>query len=199
MSAHDDDVEAARSTSTDLRRGRRERSDALCCACGAIRQVATTYVSRPPAEVERPADARSVQYLKCSGACGTRTWHALLLPPERRDKRGDACEMQNRRADQSRARVRRRLAGMQAIGVAVIRKSTFAQMQLDDAVVEIVQYDARVEVRLCEAADPREQVKAIETLEELLDDLELLGEWTMTKTCRWRGVAIRQRVPRNPQ
>lgn len=81
----------------------------------------------------------------------------------------------------------------------MVRKSTFAQMQLDDAVVEIVQYEDRVEVRLCEAADPREQAKAVETLEELLDDLELLGEWTTAKTCRWRGVAIRQRVPRNPQ
>lgn len=63
---------------------RDERILALCCACGAIRDTAasltypsqTSFYPAPPEGCSGPS--YQLSWLKCSGSCGTKTWHAKV-------------------------------------------------------------------------------------------------------------------------
>jgi hypothetical protein len=66
-------------------------------------------------------------------------------------------------------------------------------MQLDDAVVEVVEYtDTRgVQLRINAASAPVQLLRGQEDAEDVIDDLTGLGEWHDGAVGRWRGLALR--------
>lgn len=58
----------------DNRHGARERERALCCECGTLRTIATTYYGRQPTE---PIMGRSLKWVRCA-TCKVVTTHAVI-------------------------------------------------------------------------------------------------------------------------
>jgi len=108
-------------------------------------------------------------------------------------------EAEDRARDKARRRVERRLAGLKAIGVTVTRYIDPDEMQLEDAPVDVIEdrehpeRGTGIEVRVCDSAPPASVFKALDDVEDVLDDLDLLGDWNAEPDgSAWRGIAIRQ-------
>lgn len=95
---------------------------------------------------------------------------------ERHDRLTDACR-----------RRRRRLAALVAEGVTAVRVLLTDDMQIDDAIVQVVEYeDARgLQIRIC-GHRPTELAAA--AAEDLIDEPNALGRWQNTISGRWRAL-----------
>lgn len=183
-------------TGSDGRRGPRPRNRALCCECGQLRTLAQSYRGRKPEQV--PAAAIDVAawctWLRCAH-CDAVTLHAVIADALAEQWRVEGCdrERDNRRTDRCRRRIERRLTALAAEGVTVVEVPTSCDMQIDDAVVEVVEYaDSRgVQLRICAAAAPIQLLRGLEDAEDVIDDLTVLGEWHDGAVGRWRGLALR--------
>ena len=87
----------------------------------------------------------------------------------------------------------RRLAGLAAEGVTVVRVMSADDMQIDDADLEVVEYDDTrgLQVRVCATATPAHLLRGLEAAEDIVDDPSTLGEWRDTSEGRVRGLALR--------
>lgn len=179
------------------RRGPRLRNRALCCECGQLRTVAESYRGKKPEEV--PAAEAGVApwctWLRCA-QCDAVRLHAVIADTLAQQWRAEGCdrERDNRRKDRCRRRIDRRLTALAAEGVTVVEVTTSGAMQVDDALVEVVEYaDARrgVQLRICAAATPVQLLRGLEDAEDAIDDLSVLGEWHDSAVGRWRGLALR--------
>jgi hypothetical protein len=166
----------------------------MCCECGQLRTVAQTYRSRGP----DGADAIELSgpwctWLKCAH-CGATTVHALIPNPPPDSWRSDGCdrERENRFGDQCRRRIQRRLSELATEGVTIVRVQSDAQMSVDHAAVEIVEFDdARgLLVRVCVSTHPERVLRALERAEDFLDAPHEWGPWTEGVEGRWRGLAL---------
>lgn len=133
------------------------------------------------------------RWLKCLN-CGATTVHALIPDPPPESWRRDGCDRErgNRFADQCRRRVQRRLSELATEGVAIIRATSADQMNVDGAVVEVIEFDnpRRLLVRVRVSADPDRVLRALERAEDLLDAPAELGPWINGAERRWRGLAL---------
>ena len=79
-----------------------------------------------------------------------------------------------------------------ADGVTVVRAGTSGAMNLDGAIVELIEYaDARGFVlRVCVTAEPSRVLHALDLAEDLIDAPAQLGEWAEDRNGLWRGVAV---------
>lgn len=172
---------------------RRPRNRALCCDCGELRSVAHSYRGRRPEGAANDSPGAWCTWLRCAH-CGATTVHALIIDALAEEWRREGCdrERRDRLVDRCRRRVARRLEALAAEGVTLVRAPVDAEMAVDDAVVEVVEYDdARGFVlRVRVTARPRELVDALEVAEDLLDAPERLGAWTDASALRWRGIAV---------
>jgi hypothetical protein len=183
-------------TGADGRRGSRRRNRALCCECGQLRTVAQSYRGTKPAEI--PATAIDVApwctWLRCAH-CDAVRLHAVIADTLAQQWRVQGCdrERHNRLTDRCRRRIDRRLTTLAAEGVTVVKVTTSGDMQVDDAVVEVVEYaDARgVQLRICAAATPVQLLRGLDDAEDVIDDLTVLGAWHDSAVGRWRGLALR--------
>jgi hypothetical protein len=102
-------------------------------------------------------------------------------------------ERHNRLTDRCRRRIERRIAALIAAGVAVVRVRSIDDMRIDDAPVEVIEYDDSrgLQIRICEAATPDRLLRGIEAAEDILDETRLLGDWQDATGGRWRGLALR--------
>ncbi len=66
-------------------------------------------------------------------------------------------------------------------------------MQVDDAHLEIVEYDdtRALQIRICATAPPDQLLRGLEAAEDVIDQPERLGDWQDTAEGRWRGLALR--------
>ncbi|RHW26297.1 hypothetical protein D0Z08_15160 [Nocardioides immobilis] len=80
-----------------------------------------------------------------------------------------------------------------AEGVTVVEVTTSGDMQIDDALVEVVEYDdARgVQIRICTTAKGEQLLRGLEDAEDVIDEPARLGTWHDTTVGRWRGLALR--------
>lgn len=101
-------------------------------------------------------------------------------------------EQSDRRADQSRRRIERRLGALAAGGVTVVRVPTSAVLTVDDAIIEVVEYaDARgFLVRVRTTDEPRRVLRALEIAEDALDAPTHLGPWADAGDGVRRGLAV---------
>lgn len=169
----------------------RARYDALCCACGQVRTVAQSYRGRKPKEVPASDGVAppSCTWLRCSH-CSSVTLHAVIK--ERSRGSGCARERQDRELDRQRRRIERRLVAFAAEGIAIVRDVPADDMQLDGAVIELVQDDAvGLMLHISAAAVMADLLRGLEALEDLLDVPGRLGTWTIATTSGWRGIAWR--------
>jgi hypothetical protein len=167
---------------------------AMCCACGQLRTVAQTYRGRRPdgADAIEPAGPWC-RWLMCAH-CATTTVHALIPNPPPDSWRRDGCdrERENRLADQSRRRIQRRLNEFATEGVTIVRAQSADQMHIDDAVIEVMEFDdARgLLLRVCVSIEPDRLLSALERAEDYLDAPSELGPWIEGAAGRWRGLAL---------
>lgn len=182
---------------TDQRNGLKPRYRALCCVCGELRTVARSYRGKKPPEAEDPDPTAApwCRWLKCS-SCRIVTLHAVIADAVTDGSRRDGCPMErhNRLLDRCRRRIERRLTIFAAEGITVRRRTAPEDMEVDDALLEILEYGdtRRLEIRLSRAAPPHQLLRAIEEAEEIIDEPTDLGPWNVTSTGRWRGLALRQ-------
>lgn len=173
------------------------RNRALCCVCGELRTVASSYRGKKPAAAEEldPTAAPWCRWLKCS-ACRIVTLHAVIADAVADGFRRDGCPMerQNRLLDRCRRRIERRLTAFAAEGIAVRRWTAPEDMEVEDASLAILEYGdtGQLEIRLSRDAAPHQLLQALEEAEEIVDERTKLGAWNVTATGRWRGLALRQ-------
>ena len=126
--------------------------------------------------------------------CDAVRLHAVIADTIGQQWHVEGCdrERHNRLVDRRRRRIDRRLKSLAAEGVTVV-EVTSGDMQLDDALVEVVEYaDARgVQLRTCTASAPVQLLPVLEDAEDVIDDLTVLGEWHDGAVGRWRGLALR--------
>ncbi|KAA1426893.1 hypothetical protein [Nocardioides antri] len=77
-------------------------------------------------------------------------------------------------------------------GVTIVRAPSAEDMNLDDALVEVIEYDdARgFLLRVCMTAEPSRLFQALELAEDLIDAPKELGPWADQVAGRWRGLAV---------
>lgn len=175
-------------------RSRPRRNRALCCRCGQLRTVARSYRGRRP---DGAPDSDPVgpwcTWLRCSH-CGATTIHALIVDAlaDRWIPNGCDREQRDRRADQHRRRIERRLRALAAEGVTVVRAVSPGEMNLDEAIVEVIEYaDARGFVLLVnDAMEPSRVLHAVELAEDLVDAPSRLGPWADDADGLRRGLAF---------
>jgi hypothetical protein len=141
--------------------------------------------------VDQQPGWRCVIELKCSH-CKERTIHAYIRDDEWKDLAEEKDRTKDRERREAHRKVQRRLRLLAADGVPVIYKS-LAEMRVEGCPVEVVEFsDTGVEVRVC--LDDTVLAKLPGCLlraEDVLDDMERLGEWTEARAGRkWRGVAL---------
>lgn len=170
----------------------RPRNRALCCRCGELRTVAQNYRGRPPNGASNPADPWCI-WLRCFH-CGATTVHALIVDVLADRWILDGCdrEQHDRRSDRDRRRIERRLRALIADNITVVRVDSRDEMNLDGAIVELIEYaDGRDFVlRVCVAAKPLRVLHALEMAEDLIDAPAQLGEWADGAHGSWRGLAV---------
>lgn len=178
------------------RNGSSPRNRALCCICGKLRTVAPSYRGKKPPEAEEPGPTAApwCRWLKCS-VCRVVTLHAVIADVADGSHR-DGClmERQNRLLDRCRRRIERRLTAFAAEGITVQRRTAPEDMTVEDASLEIVEYGdtGRLEIRVSRDAAPHQLLRALEQVEEIVDERTRFGAWNVTSTGRWRGLALRQ-------
>ena len=74
-----------------------------------------------------------------------------------------------------------------------VRVVSTDDMQVEDAPVEVVEYDdARgLQVRIYATATPVQLLRVVEAVEDVIDDVARLGGWQDATGGRWRGLALR--------
>ena len=180
----------------DTDRRPRPRNRALCCDCGQLRTVGQYYRGRKPTNIQTPApdDHPWCTWLRCAH-CRVVTLHAVIADCLSQQWRIEGCdrERHDRLADRCRRRIERRLAALVAEGVTVVRVSSTDDMQINDALVEVVEYDdARgLQIRICATAPPALLLRGLEAAEDLIDIPTALGDWQDTINGRWRGLVLR--------
>lgn len=156
--------------------------------------MAQSYRVRPPegaaaGEVAGPW----CTWLRCAH-CRVSTVHAVIVDALADTWGRDGCdrERHDRTADRHRRRIRRRLDALSAEGVTIVKALSVDDMNLDDALVEVIEYaDARAFViRVCTTAAPSRLLEALELAEDLLDAPARLGPWGDDAAGLWRGLAI---------
>jgi len=158
--------------------------------------VAQSYRGRAPEVVRAPeADAHPwCTWLRCAH-CSTVTLHAVIADSLTQQWRSHGCdrERHNRLTDRCRRRIGRRLTALVVEGVTVVRVMSTSDMQIDDAPVEVVEYDDTrgLQIRICEGAKPDQLLRGLEAVEDVLDEPARLGAWQHTTEGRWRGLALR--------
>lgn len=102
-------------------------------------------------------------------------------------------ERHNRLTDRCRRRIERRLKALTTEGVTVVEITAPGDMQIDDALVEVVEYDDTrgVQLRICATATPVQLLRGLEDAEDVIDEPAGLGAWHDTPAGRWRGLALR--------
>ncbi|WP_183095996.1 hypothetical protein [Nocardioides stalactiti] len=169
------------------------RNDALCCTCGRVRTVAKSYRGTPPKEAQDPDLPRSCAWLRCDH-CAAVTVHAVIGPRLPQGCAADGCdrERHNRRADQVRRRIERRLAGYIAEGITIVRDVPPADMHVDHASLELIEYDDphHLRLRISAATPPPEILRALDAVEDIVDQRAKLGAWNAVPRGRWRGLAL---------
>ncbi len=184
------------SADTRRRPGPRPRNRALCCACGQVRTVAQAFRGRKPDDARAQEDGAQpwCAWLRCAH-CRTVTRHAVIADSLTQLWRSEGCdrERHNRLTDRCRRRVERRLTALVAEGVTVVRVLETDHMQIDDAHVEVVEYDDTrgLQIRICAAATPQQLLRGLEAVEDVLDEPTRLGAWQDTTEGRWRRLALR--------
>jgi len=174
----------------------RPRNRALCCECGQVRAVAQSYRGRKPRGVRAPVAGAApwCTWLRCAH-CEAVTLHAVIADTLAQQWRVEGCdrERHNRLTDRCRRRIERRLMALVAEGVTVVEVTTSGDMQIDDALVEVVEYDdARsLQIRICATATPVQLLCGLEDAEDVIDVTGSLGDWQDTTEGRWRGLALR--------
>lgn len=166
----------------------------MCCECGELRTVAHSYRGTPPESAATSAPPGPwCTWLQCVHCCVT-TVHALVVDALADTWRRDGCdrERHDRVADRHRRRIGRRLGALAAEGVTIVRVPCAGDMNLDDALVEVLEYaDERAFlIRLCATAEPSRLLEALELAEDLLDAPAELGPWADDAAGVWRGLAI---------
>jgi len=80
-----------------------------------------------------------------------------------------------------------------AAGVTVVRVMSTDDVQIDDALVEVVEYDdARsLQIRICASAPPVQLLRGLDDTEDVIDEPAALGAWHDTIDGRWRGLVLR--------
>jgi hypothetical protein len=187
-------VTAGRSGQSGGQSDRRTSNRALCCECGELRTVARSFRGRPPADAAiRRAVGPWCSWLRCAH-CGSTTLHAVIADVLADKWTGDGCdrERHDRIVDRDRRRITRRLDALAAEGVTILRASSAEHMNLDNSLVEVIEYaDGRGFVlRVCTSATPSRVLQAVELSEDLLDSPDHLGPWADDATGLWRGLAI---------
>jgi hypothetical protein len=158
--------------------------------------VAQSHRSKTPNEIQAP-DAELAPWctwLRCAH-CDAVRLHAVIADTIAQQWHVEGCdrERHNRLVDRCRRRIDRRLKSVAAEGVTVVEVMAPRDMQLDDALGEVVEYaDARgVQLRTCAASAPVQLLRVLDDAEDVIDDLTVLGEWHDGAVGRWRGVALR--------
>ncbi|RHW28609.1 hypothetical protein D0Z08_01745 [Nocardioides immobilis] len=66
-------------------------------------------------------------------------------------------------------------------------------MYVDDATVEVLQYDdgRGIQIRICSTATPEQLLHGLEAAEDVVDEPTRLGDWKNTAVGRWRGLSLR--------
>jgi len=178
------------------RQAPRPRNRALCCECGQVRAVAQSYRGKKPEEIQAPdADvAPWCTWLRCAH-CDAVRLHAVIADTIAQQWRVEGCdrERHNRLTDRCRRRIERRLKALVAEGVTVVEITASGDMQIDDALVEVVEYeDTRgVQLRICATATPVQLLRGLEDAEDVIDEPAGLGAWHDTPAGRWRGLVLR--------
>jgi hypothetical protein len=176
--------------------GQRPRNRALCCECGQVRAVAQSYRGKKPKAVRAPVPGAApwCTWLRCAH-CDAVRLQAVIADTLAQQWRVDGCdrERHNRLTDRCRRRIERRLTALVAEGVTVVEVTTPGDMQIDDALVEVVEYDdARsLQIRICATATPVQLLRGLEDAEDVIDETTALGAWHHTTAGRWRGLALR--------
>ena len=158
--------------------------------------MAQSYRGRKPENVSaaQDGDCPWCTWLRCAH-CRVVTLHAVIADNLTQRWRADGCdrERHNRLTDRCRRRIERRLAALAAEGVAVVRVMSTDDMQIDDAHLEIVEYDdtRALQIRICATAPPDQLLRDIEAAEDVIDEPTRLGDWQNTPDGRWRGLALR--------
>lgn len=173
----------------------RQRNRALCCDCGEVRTVAQSYRGKKPGARTREADAPpSCAWLRCAH-CRAVTLHAVIADCRSQQWGSEGCgrEGHNRVTDRLRRRIERRLIALAADGVTVVRTTSTDDMYVEDAPVEVLQYDdgRGIQIRICSTATPEQLLHGLEAAEDLVDEPTRLGDWKNTAVGRWRGLALR--------
>jgi len=158
--------------------------------------VAQSYRGRKPDDARAPGDGASpwCTWLRCAHCCAV-TLHAVIADSLTQRWRSEGCdrERHNRLTDRCRRRLERRLTALIAEGVTVVRVMSTHDMHIDDAVVEVLEYDDSrgLQIRVCEAAPPDQLLRGFDAAEDVLDEPGSLGDWQDTTQGRWRGLALR--------
>jgi hypothetical protein len=75
-----------------------------------------------------------------------------------------------------------------AEGITVVRVMSTDDMQVEDAPVEVVEYDARgLQIRICATATPVQLLRGVEAAEDVLDEPTRLGNWQDTTVAAGAG------------
>lgn len=174
-------------------RGSQPQNRALCCECGELRTVAQSYRGRRPAGATTDPAGTWCIWLRCAH-CSTTTVHALVVDALAEEWRSEGCDRErgDRLADRFRRRVSRRLDALAAEGVTIVRVLAAAEMSVNDAVLEVVEYDDPRDfvLRVRVTARPGELVDALEVAKDLIDGPAGLGPWSDGPATRWRGIAV---------
>jgi len=109
--------------------------------------------------------------------------------------RSEGCdrERHNRLTDRCRRRLERRLTAIAAEGFTVVRVMSIEGMRVDDAAVEVLEYDddRGLQIRIRGTAAPEQLLRGLEAAEDVIDEPGSLGDWQDTTEGRWRGLALR--------
>ncbi|WP_183093212.1 hypothetical protein [Nocardioides stalactiti] len=122
------------------------------------------------------------------------TVHAVVLGRAAQVGPFDGCprERHDREAERVRRRIRRRIAGLAADGITVVRDVAPDEMHLDQAILELIEHDTQgLRVSVSERATDREILRGLEAVEDLVDRAAGLGHWRESAGARWRGLAWR--------
>lgn len=173
------------------------RRTAICCVCGALRQVSVNYFGQVPDEWRHQEGWQFLAALKCA-ACKPVTRHALVLDgaADGHETGTDWAELRNRERDRARRRIARRLASFERNFEIDVRWQ--ATLKSGDS-VEVLQYREEGRVwfllRLEEGCPPERLASALDKAEDVLDEPDRLGPWRASAHgtgLTWRGAGVRR-------